>query len=110
MPHGMKMDVFVKGVKKRVVLRGNNSSLVVGGFGLTENVEKDFIDQWLKENANLECVQKGLIWYYKDTPGAHKRALEEAEKRHGMEQLVVDGKDKDPRIPGRVKTDEGKDD
>ena len=105
LPHGVKMDLVVGGIKKRVFIKGNNSSSVAGGFGLTDNVDKEFFDQWMKENAVLEFVQKGLIWAYKSNEGARKRALEEAEKRHGLEPLDPNG---DPRNKTAVKKDDGK--
>lgn len=100
LPHGFKMDLLVNGVKQRVLLRGNNSSLVAGGFGLTEGVDKEFFDKWMAENKALDFVQRGLIWAYKNTEGARKKAIEEAEKRHGLEPLNPDG---DPRNKTAVK-------
>jgi len=87
LPHGIHMDIITDTGKKRVTLRGNNSSNVIGGFGINPGVSKEFFDKWMSENQNLKAVKDGLIWAYKSEEGARKKALEEAEKRHGMEKI-----------------------
>ena len=102
LPHGLHLDVIGEKGRVRHTIKGTNSSAVIGGFGLTE-VPKDFFDQWINDNKDLDCVKKNLVWAYLGRKGAESKALEMAEIRHGMEAMK---QDKDPRSPRNVKPDD----
>lgn len=88
LPHGLWMELQVDdGPKTAILARGCNTSEVVGGFGLTPNVQKDFWDAWLEQHKNLKFVKNGQIWAYKSIEGAKAKAKEMAEIKHGMEAL-----------------------
>lgn len=83
LPHGLIIEVE----GKRVKLHGANTSRVVGGYGLTPGVDKDFFDAWLKLSATSVVVKRGLI-FAQDNPGkAEGQAKEQAEIRSGLEGL-----------------------
>lgn len=106
LPHGLKLDLELPGKPKvRHILKGTNSSSVIGGFGLTE-VPEDFWNEWVKRNKDLEAVKKLLVWSYPSREGARSKALEMAELRHGVEPINPNDK-KDKRIPFNVKPDDG---
>ena len=83
-PHGLVLNLYAdKGKKNRenetimdrvagpVEINGINighrAGKVVAGAGVTENVDADFMDQWLKDNAESDLVKKGLIFIGKRT-------------------------------------------
>jgi hypothetical protein len=82
LPHGLIIDVEGKKVK----LNGANTSLVIGGYGLTP-VEKDFFDAWLKLSANTVVVKRGLIFAQETQTKARDQAKEQAEVKSGLEGL-----------------------
>ena len=59
---------------------------VVGGYGLTRNVPKDFWDKWIAENADFAPVAAGLIFALGGDK-AKGKAKEQAEIRSGLEPL-----------------------
>jgi hypothetical protein len=60
---------------------------IEGGFGITENVDKAFWDEWIEQNRELPAVKNRLIWAFPDI----KSTLEEAKKmeslKSGLEPL-----------------------
>lgn len=66
---------------------------IVGGFGLTPNIDADFFAEWLVRNANLSVVKEGLIFAHAKASDASVQAREFAELRSGLEAL-------DPEKPG----------
>lgn len=46
----------------KVELNGSNSSIVVGGYGLTENVDKEAFEAWLAVHADQPYVRKELVF------------------------------------------------
>lgn len=70
---------------------------IEGAFALTPNVDKDFFDEWMRQNAELELVKRGGIYSASTTERARDLALEltgEPEARSGLEPMLPD---KDPR-------------
>ena len=53
LPHGIHMDID----SKRVTLNGANASSVIGGHGITENVDKEFFDKWMSQRKDTEMVK-----------------------------------------------------
>lgn len=91
LPHGLWMEVQADGQPKtKILARGCNSTDIIGGFGITPNVPKDFWEAWLEQHKSLKFVRNGQIWAYKSTQGARDKAREMAELKHGMEGLSVD--------------------
>jgi len=48
--------------EKEQLINGSNSSVVIGGHGITEGVDKEFFDAWVEKNASLKFVKEGLIF------------------------------------------------
>jgi len=71
---------------KTAVLKGTNSSNVIGGYGLTE-VDKELSDAWFKEYANYGPVVDGLIFVQANESSAKSAAKERARVVSGMEPL-----------------------
>lgn len=72
---------------------------IIGGYALTDNVDKDLWDLWLSQNKNSDMVKNGLIFANEKSDSVVGKAKDGANIRSGLERL-------DPtKIGGRVKTD-----
>lgn len=95
LPNGLHMDFMEPGKPlRRVTLRGTNASRVAGGFGITENVPKDYFDEWIKVNAELPAVKNGFIFSMNKANDVEAKAREMAGEKNGFEPL-------DPNKPGK---------
>jgi hypothetical protein len=83
-----------------VELKGSNSSLVVGGYGLTEGVDKDAFDKWLSVHKNQPYVENELVFAQAKTNSAQAKASENAKVNSGLEGLP-----QDKPMPGIEKSD-----
>lgn len=82
-PLGLVLEVG----NKKVTLNGSNKTLIPEfGIGLTE-VEKDFADQWFKENSFRSCVVNNLVFVEKDDKSAVAKAKEIIDVKSGTERL-----------------------
>ena len=101
LPHGIILqDPADK--TKTVAVKGAKSTNIIGGFGLTEGVPKDFWDRWKEANKALSFVKECLIWAYGKEGDAERKGEELRDKKHGMEPIDPKG---DPRTPKIVATD-----
>jgi len=73
-------------------------ALIVGGYALTPNVDKAFIERWLEQNKDHDVVRNNLIFVSKSRDSAMDQAKEQAGVRSGLEALAQDPK-QDPRTP-----------
>lgn len=85
--------------------------LISGGYALTSNVDKDFWEEWLKQNHDLEVVTNNLVFAASDQQHAQDRAAEQKDLKHGVEPLDMseiekDGKRiaRDHRLPKPLST------
>jgi hypothetical protein len=88
LPHGLHLDLN----GKRVTLLGTNSSAVIGGHGITENVDKEFFEKWMSLNKESAAVKAGLIFAHERAGNAQAEAKEKKENKNGFEGL-------DPKKP-----------
>jgi len=95
LPNGLLIDVGGKVTH----IKGANSSNVIGGYGLTEGVDKDYFEKWLKEHANQPYVRDEMVFAQAKTNSAEAKASENASVTTGLEGLPqdkpVDGVEKD---------------
>lgn len=82
---------------------------VVGGYALTQNVDKTFWDEWMKQSGSMHAVKNKLIFAYEKAESAVAASKEHSSLRHGLEPLVptlTDGGGRllqsDPRAPGKA--------
>jgi CTP:molybdopterin cytidylyltransferase MocA len=59
----------------KVELNGSNSSIVVGGYGLTENVDKEAFEAWLAVHADQPYVRKELVFAQAKTSSARRKRM-----------------------------------
>ncbi|ELY4201963.1 hypothetical protein ACLF30_000242 [Cronobacter sakazakii] len=73
-----------------VTLNGSNSSNVVGGYGLTEGVDKDAFEKWLEVHKNQPYVKNELVFAQAKANSAQSKATENASIKSGLEGLPQD--------------------
>jgi hypothetical protein len=83
-----------------VQLNGANVSNLVGGYGLTENVDKAAFDKWIKTHADQPYVKNELVFAQAKTNSAESKAKENADVKSGLEGLP-----QDKPAPGIEKSD-----
>lgn len=83
LPHGIHMDLD----GKRVTLNGANSAAVIGGHGITENVDKEFFDKWVGQRKDTPMIKNGLIFAHDRAVNAQAEAKEKAGNKTGFEGL-----------------------
>jgi hypothetical protein len=84
----------------KVELNGSSSSLVVGGYGLTEGVDKDAFEKWLAAHKEQPYVKKELIFAQAKLNSAQSKASENSGVKSGLEGLP-----QDKPAPGIEKSD-----
>ncbi|MCU5775118.1 hypothetical protein N5923_23330 [Erwiniaceae bacterium BAC15a-03b] len=97
LPNGLLIDVG----GKITHLQGANSSNVIGGYGLTESVDKEYFEAWLKEHADQPYVKNELVFAQAKTNSAQSKATENASVKTGLEGLP-----QDKPVEGVVKDEE----
>lgn len=103
LPHGLILDLKVGGELVRHTLKGANAARIIGGYGITENIPADFMEQWLKKNAKHPAVANGSIFLHNDTKSAESIARERREIDTGLGAI-------DPIKSGMLRGEDGKDD
>lgn len=86
LPNGLHLDHG----GKRVTLNGSNASVVIGGHGITEGVDADFFDAWMKAHEDYQPVKQGLIFAHGKTASVQAMAKERASNKSGFEGLNPD--------------------
>lgn len=72
-------------VGDRVTFNGSNSSGIIGGFGITENVDEEWFDKWMAQNETYHPVMLGLIFKASSLDDAKSIAAEKALVPSGFE-------------------------
>lgn len=89
LPNGMICELGKFGDEnyRAVTVKGANSALIHGGFGITEGVDASFWAEWKKKHARLTFVQKGLIFAVGDIASARDHAIDMSALKTGLEPL-----------------------
>ncbi|HKJ95379.1 MAG TPA: hypothetical protein VKA32_07100 [Gammaproteobacteria bacterium] len=95
LPNGLHIDYQ----GKRVTLNGSHSNSIIGGHGLTQGVDRDWFNAWLKDYAEFAPVKKGLIFAHEDRPSVEAEAREKEGEKTGLEGINPEDKT-DPRMQG----------
>ncbi len=96
LPNGMHLDINTAGeVLQRVTLKGINS-LTEGaiirpatrsGFAITENVPKEFFEEWMRTHSNHPAVKNNLIFAHTQVASVQDMGKELQEVQHGFEPI-----------------------
>lgn len=86
---------------KQVTLNGANSSVIEGGYGLTENVDKDTFDWFVATYADAPFIKNELVFAQENSRSAKAKAKENEGLTTGLEGL-----DPEKPAPGIKKADD----
>jgi hypothetical protein len=110
LPHGIIVELFAGKVGSdfrsvwKQKLNGMNAARIVGGYGLTEGVDRDRFTEWLKRNANHPAVVNRAIFMHTDAASARDVAKEGREIRTGLE--AINPLDKSTKSQFKIALDE----
>jgi hypothetical protein len=57
------------------------------GFAITRDVDADFMAAWMKANADMDIVKKGLIFFHEKQASGDAMSKERQGERSGLERL-----------------------
>lgn len=84
-----------------VVFGQQPKTRIVGGYALTEGVDKNFWDAWLAANKDLDLIKNRLVFAYDTTERAADAAKEHRSTTSGLEPLKPDNDPRRPKSPHR---------
>lgn len=89
LPNGLLCELGKVGDNDYTVVRlkGSNDALVVGGFGITENVSESFWTAWVKKHRAMAFIRNQLVFAMPDAASARDHAQDHASKKSGFEAL-----------------------
>lgn len=88
LPNGLLLEVG----NKNVQINGANSSNVVGGHGITYNVDAELWQAWLKQNADRDVVKNGFVFAHDKPANAKAEAKEKTDTKTGQEPIDPNAK------------------
>lgn len=88
LPHGIILELD----EKKATIAGSNSSSIIGGHGLTEDVDKEFFDAWMLKNKELSFVKAGHLFAHEKANNTAAQAKERAGEVTGFEGINPDKK------------------
>ena len=92
--------VKLNGCARRI--GGETPHEVAHGAGLTFGVDADFFTAWLKQNAETEIVQKGLVFAQVKAGDIQAQAKDHRALKSGLEP--IDPKNLPPEFKGKIET------
>lgn len=88
LPNGATLELTTKdGETIRFQVNGMNAARIVGGYGLTDGIPRDFMETWLKRHHKLKMVRDELIFIHSDVASAEAHAKAGREVKTGMEPI-----------------------
>jgi hypothetical protein len=95
LPHGIHLDIRVLGQPtRRVTLKGTNSLntglirvATIGGYAVTEDVPKEFFEEWMKRNAEHPAVKNNLIFAHGQLASVRSMGDELEDQETGLEPI-----------------------
>lgn len=82
LPNGL----VIRGAGKQFRLLGANTSQLVNGYGLTENVPADIWDEFARIHAKSNVIKNGTVFAVGDLNSARDAAKEREKVETGLEQ------------------------
>jgi hypothetical protein len=83
LPNGLIIQVG----KTRLLLNGSNTQKILGGYGLTHNVDASFFAEWMRLNESSVLVKKGIIFAQEKEVNAKAQASDTRDVNTGLEPM-----------------------
>lgn len=80
--------LIIRGSGKQHLLNGSRSSVIIGGYGTTENVPADIWDDFAKDFADSALIRNGVVFAVGDMASVKDAANERSTVKTGIEQLT----------------------
>lgn len=93
-------EIHGNAIDMAALQRGEVNHRIVGGYGITHGIPKDFWDRWLEENKDSRIVKNGLVLAWPTEQGAVDESRNREKLRSGLEPIDPD---RPPRDVARVK-------
>lgn len=87
-------DVVIKGV----AVEFGKDKVLTAGFALTSGVDKEFFDEWLKQNQHHDAVKNHLIFAASTRDAVEGEAGEHKKQKTGLEPLDMSFTKKGERL------------
>ncbi len=84
LPNGLHLEL---GGQRFATLRGTNAAEIVGGHGITRDVDADLFAGWMEQNKDLPMVKNGFIFGSAKTSDVIAEAKEHVDEKTGLEEL-----------------------
>jgi len=81
---GRPGEVVLKGFSQPI---GAIDSRIIGGYGLTYNVDAEFMSEWMKQNADSDLVKNHIVFSHEKVEIVEKKAMEHKRTLSGLEPL-----------------------
>lgn len=82
LPNGL----VIRGAGKQFRLNGANTSQLINGYGVTENVPADIWDDYAKHHAQANVIKNGTVFAVGDLNSARDATKERENQKTGLEQ------------------------
>lgn len=89
LPNGLIIEVGGQSVE----LNGANASNIIGGHGITYNVDADFFNAWLEAHQDRDMVKNGFIFAHEEAENTEAEAQEKTDNETKLEAINTDDKD-----------------
>ena len=88
LPNGLFLDISTPTKRiPKVELKGANDKGAICGYGITENVEKAFWDEWFKRYADNPMVKGGFVFAQGSRASVESKARNNKDLKTGYEPL-----------------------
>lgn len=88
LPNGLIIEVGGQSVE----LNGANASNIVGGHGITYDVDADFFNAWLEAHQDRDMVKNGFVFAHEEAKNTKAEAREKADNETKLEAINPDDK------------------
>ena len=72
---------------KSAVLNGANNTKIIGGHGITENVDAELFNAWYQANKERALVKNGFVFAYENKADTKAAAKERSKNKSGLEPI-----------------------
>lgn len=86
LPTGLILELGNRSVE----INGANSSGVIGGHGITHDVDAEFFNAWLEAHADRDMVKNGFIFAHDKAADTKAQAKEQEDNDTGLEAIKPD--------------------
>lgn len=88
LPNGVILELGNQSVQ----INGANSSGVIGGHGITHDVDAEFFSAWIDAHSDRDMVKNGFIFAHGKPADTKAQAKEQKDNATGLEAVNPDDK------------------